>query len=113
MAFIIVIAGIAGLLWGTLFVLRGWLPGGCLALIVAASCFGHAFLQFDLGAPLTHGRLVLVLLLVASIVQRGLGRAESKPMMAVDSLVLPLAVVFAASTFTPEWRVSGPKDISP
>ena len=74
MSFIILIAGLAGLLWGTLFLLRGWLPAGCLTLIVAASCFGHAFVEFDLGPlPLTIDRVVLLVLLAAYVVQRRLG----------------------------------------
>jgi O-antigen ligase len=114
MTFLILIAGIAGLLWGTLFVLRGWLPAGCLAFIVAASCFGHAFVQFDLGPlPLTIDRLVLLLLLLAYLVQRRLGRAEPKPMAGVDYLVLLFAGLLGLSTFTHEWRMTSPGDISP
>jgi O-antigen ligase len=114
MAFLILIAGVAGLLWGTLFVLRGWLPAGCLAFIVAASCFGHAFVQFDLGpVPLTIDRLVLGLLLAAYVAQRRLGRADPKPMAGVDYLVLLFAGVLAISTFAHEWRLTSPNDISP
>ncbi len=114
MSFIILIAGIAGLLWGLLFILRGWLPAGCLALIVAASCFGHAFTDFSLGPlPLTIDRLVLLTLLVAYLVQRRLGRADPKPLAKVDWLVLMFVGVVAASTFTHDWHKSSPTDISP
>jgi O-antigen ligase len=114
MSFLILIAAVAALLWGTLFVLRGWLPAGCVAFLVAASCFGHAFLQFDLGPlPLTIDRLVLPLLLAAYLVQRRLGRAEPKPLAGADYCVLLFAGILGVSTFTHEWRVTSPGDISP
>lgn len=114
MNFLILIAGIVGLLWGMLFVLRGWLPAGCFAYIVAASCLGHAFVQFDLGPlPLTIDRLVLVLLVGAYFVQRRLGRVEPKTLTGVDCLVLLLAGTLTVSTFTHDWRITQAGDISP
>lgn len=114
MTAIILIAAIAGLVWGTLFVLRGSLVGGCLAVLLAACCFSHAFLEFDLGpVPLTLDRLALVLLVVAYVVQRWLGQADPKPLARVDVLVMLLACMLAVSTFSSEWRVAAPGDISP
>src|SRR5688500_8227950 len=49
MGLIILVVTLAGLVWGTLFILRGSLIGGCLAFLLSACCFSHTYLQFDLG----------------------------------------------------------------
>jgi O-antigen ligase len=114
MGLIILVVALAGLVWGTLFILRGSLIGGCLAFLLSACCLSHTYLQFDLGPlPLTIDRLVLVVLLAAYAVQRRLGMAEPKPWTRTDVLVLMLAAIFAISTFSHDWRVSRPGEISP
>ena len=114
MPFIIAIATLAGLVWGTWFLLRGSLLAGCLIFLVTACCFSHTFLEFDLGPlPLTLDRVAVVLLVGAYVVQRRLGTAEPKRLLTVDWLVLALAAVLAISTFTHDWRVSRPGEISP
>ena len=114
MTAIVLIAVIAATVWGMLFVLRGSLIGGCLAFLLAACCFSHTFLEFDLGPlPLTLDRIALVLLALAYLVQWRLGRTDPKPATGVDLLVLLLAGLLAASTFTSDWRVDAPGEISP
>jgi O-antigen ligase len=114
MSFIIAIATIAGLVWGTWFLLRGSLLAGCLIFLVTACCFSHTFLEFDLGPlPLTLDRVALVLLVGTYVVQRRQGTAEPKSLLTVDWLVLALAAVLAMSTFSHDWRVSRPGEISP
>jgi O-antigen ligase len=95
---VIIIAAVAAALWSTLYVLRGSLVAGCLLCVLVAACCGFEFLHFSLGPiPLTLDRLVLVLVVVAYVVQRRLGRAEPKPMGREDWLVAAFSVVLAAS----------------
>jgi O-antigen ligase len=114
MTFLILIASVVGIVWCSIFLLRGSLVSGCLGFLLAACCFSHTFLQFDLGPiPLTLDRLVLVVLVAAYLFQRKLGRADPKPMSAVDWLVAAFALVLVASTFASDWRIERPRQISP
>ena len=86
---IYLIAGIVALVWAAVYIWRGSLIGGCLAMMVTTACFGHRFFHFDLGpVPLTLDRLVLVVLVVAYLVQRRRGKTDPKPGQRTD-LVLP------------------------
>lgn len=116
MTAIVIIAGLAGILWATIFVLRGSLVGGCLVFLLVACCFGHKLLEFDLGpVPLTLDRAVLVVLVLAYLVRRWLGRtAPGAPGLAgVDLLVAIFAGLLAVSTFTHKWQVTNAEQISP
>ncbi len=91
MSAIIVIFSVAGLLWGTLLVARGDAIGACLAYLLAACCFGHAFVNFDLGpVPLTIDRLVFVLLVAIFVVQYRRSRADLKPLDSAEWLMVAL-----------------------
>ncbi len=104
MDFVYLIAGIAALIWGAVFALRGSLIAGCMALLVVAACFGPHFYSFRLGpVPLTLDRIVLVLLGVAFVVQRRLGRTEPKRLGRVDLLLLAFLGVLFASAFYGGW----------
>ena len=62
-----VIAGVVVVAWAAVVLLRGGLPGGCLAVLLAATCFGIDFYKVELGPlPLTADRLLLVLLVAQS-----------------------------------------------
>ncbi|MHB1035762.1 MAG: O-antigen ligase family protein [Pirellulales bacterium] len=114
MAVMLIIAGIAGLVWSTLFALRGSLVAGCLAFLLAGCCFGHPLVHFDLGSfPLTIDRLVLLLMVVAFVVQRRLGLLEPKPWTRADALLAAFLAILLVSTFAGDWRVSMPGQVSP
>ena len=96
---IYLIAALVALVWGTIFLVRGSLLGGCLAYLLATSCFGYDFAHFTWGpVPLSIDRLVLVVLLAAYVVQRGLGRTQRRPPERIDLLLAALLGVLAAST---------------
>jgi O-antigen ligase len=93
------IVAIALLIWGTIFVMRGSLVGGCLAFVIAASCFGYHFLNFDLGPiPLTVDRLVLAALLVIFVVHWRQGKTDRKPLEYVDILLAGFIGLLTIST---------------
>jgi O-antigen ligase len=112
MTAIIITAGIVALVWGTLLAVRGSLIAGCLTFLVLASCFGVHFLHFDMaGITLSIDRLFLVGLVGAYVVQWRLGRTQPKPLTIVDLTVFALIGVLLASTFTHDWRTSGPNQV--
>ena len=107
MTAIIVIASVVGLVWGTVFLMRGSLLGGCVAFLVATSCFSGTFFSFDAaGLTWSLDRFFLVTLVIAYFVQRRLGRTEGKPLSKVEYLLGIYFVMLIASTFTHDWRTS-------
>jgi O-antigen ligase len=104
MNFFTAIAILAGVVWSLAFALRGSMIGGCLVFIVLTCCFGHEFLNFDLGSiPLTLDRIWVILLAAMYVVQRGLRNTDPKPLAAADWLLAALIALITVSTF-----VSGP-----
>ena len=86
---IAVIAGIVGLIWGAVVFLRGGLLGGCLAVLLAGTCFSVPFFKIELGPlPLTADRVLLVLLVVQYVVWRRWGLADPKPLGKPEIILL-------------------------
>ena len=102
---------LAGLVWGTYLCMRGSLLGGCLLLLVMTCCFGVHFFQFDAGITFSLDRLLVAGLVGAYVVQRKLGRTESKPLSNADYLLGGLFGVLIVSMFTHDWRTVGPDDV--
>jgi O-antigen ligase len=114
MSFLIFIAVVVGLVWGTIYTLRGSLVAGCLAVVLVTYCFGHFFVNFDLGPlPLTLDRLAVGGLLAAFFVKLRFGTADPKPMTAADWLLAAFLGVLVVSTFTHSWRLARPGMVSP
>jgi O-antigen ligase len=122
MTFLLAIAAIVGLIWATVFLLRGSTVAGCLLFLLAGCCFGHHWLHFDLGPlPLTVDRLVLGAAPGAYIIQRQWRQTDSKPMQLVDWLLLAFVALLSVSTLfgdhpwhgtafdpvPPVWRLAG------
>ncbi len=100
MTFLLSVTILACAVWGLAFVLRGSLMAGCLTFLVLTCCFGHEFLNFDLGPiPLTLDRIWVVLLGVMYFVHRSTGRTDPKPIAAVDWILLCFIALITASTF--------------
>lgn len=114
MLMIVAIAVCAGLVWAALYLERGSLALGCVALLAVGYCFGHHFLNFDLGPlPLTIDRLMVAGLVVVYLVQRRLGVLRPRPLCWVDLALVGLAAVLAISTFTHDWHLDSPEKVSP
>ncbi len=101
-----VIAGIAVLIWGAVVFLRGGLLGGCLAVLVAGTCFSVPFYKTEGAVPLTADRLLLVLLVAQCLVWRRWGLAERKPLGKPEILLMALLAVLTASTFSHDWELN-------
>ncbi len=114
MELLVGIAAFVAFLWGCWFLTRGSLVAGCLLFLLATCCFGYPFLQLEAGPiSVTLDRLFIVFLAGMYVVQRGLRRADPKPLDTVDKLWLLFFGVLALSTFTHNWRNLPPGSVSP
>jgi O-antigen ligase len=110
---ILVIAAIAGFIWGLVIFLRGGLLGGCLIVLLAGTCFSVPFFKIELGpAPLTADRLLLVLLVVQYVFWRRWGLADPKPVGKQEIVLLLFLGVMVASTFTADFRALNYQPVS-
>ncbi|MBN2578995.1 MAG: O-antigen ligase family protein [Pirellulales bacterium] len=63
MEILILILGIAGIVWGAVLLRRGGLLAGCLLVMLAGACFSVPFFKLELGpVPLTADRVLLAAL---------------------------------------------------
>ncbi len=89
MELLVGIGVLVSVVWATVFALRGRLVDGCLVYLLVVSCFGHAFLSFDVsGAPLTLDRVVLLFVVCMYLVRRRLGRLPATTFSGADRLVV-------------------------
>lgn len=99
MEFLVLIAAVAAMLWGTLFVLRGSLFVGLILVLVLVSCFGHQFTHFDLGPiTLSLDRLAIVGIAGAYLFQRLSGRLERRPFATQDYVLFGFLGILSVST---------------
>lgn len=109
---ILIVAALAGLVWGTILLTRGSLVAGCLVYLVLACCFGVHFFSFEAGGTtLSLDRLFLVGLVAAYLVQWQLGKTDAKPLMKTDLVLLGMLGVFAVSAFTHDYRTTGKGEV--
>ncbi len=104
-AAILVLFGIAGLVW---FLAAGRhlsLAVACLMVLLVGVTFGHPFFNTDLGPlPITLDRGLWGLLMLSAVALWLLGRGQPKPLNRTDIVVLGLAVVLIFSTLSHDWR---------
>ncbi len=104
MEVVLLIAGLAGLAWGAVFLRRGNLLDGCLAVLLAIACFGHPFLQIPGPLPLTIDRLALLGAIGVCLVQRRLGWAPAVGWTRFDLLVAGWVLLLLVSMAYGQWR---------
>jgi len=105
MTAIIVIAGLAGLVWGAWLLVRGGLLAGALMVLLAGTCFGFPFFSLPAGpAPLTADRFLWVVLMAMYAVYRVRSWAEGRPMGKTEWLLAAFLGVLFVSTFTHDWH---------
>ena len=110
---LVIIAGLIGLVWGALVLLRGGLVAGCLLLLLAGTCFGFPFFSLPTGAiPLTADRFLWLVMLGQYVVWRRYGWADPKPLVAGDYLLGAFVAVLMASTFTHDWKAHNAQPVS-
>jgi hypothetical protein len=107
------IAGTVGLIWGLIVFLRGGLLGGCLAVLLAGTCFSVPFYKIELGpVPLTADRLLLVLLAMQYVFWRRFGLADPKPLQKPEIILLLFTAVMIFSTFRADWTEANYQPLS-
>lgn len=106
MTAIVLIASIAGLIWGLILASRGSLLLGCVLYLIAVCVFGPYFLSFDLaGITLSLDRLYFVGLVGAYVIQRHLGQTDPKPLGYIDLALFLFIGVLGLSAFTHDYHV--------
>jgi O-antigen ligase len=104
---IAVIAAVVAGIWGIVFFLRSGLLGGCLAVLLAGTCFGLPLVKIELGPlPLSIDRALLVLLVGEYLLWRRFGWVNPKPLGRPEIVLLLFTAVMVASTFSADWRAS-------
>src|SRR6187397_1298629 len=101
MSALVVIAACLGLVWGSIFLLRGSLVVGCLGVLLTICCFGYEFLHFE--PSLTLDRLLLAVVLATYIVQRSLGRNDPKSLTKADVVTLAFVGYLVVSMLASDW----------
>src|SRR5436305_7183380 len=102
---ILLVCTLAGALLVAALLVRGGVWAGCLAILLAASCFGHEFFFVPTyPIPLTADRALLLGLILQYVIHRRIGRNVPKPMRGADWPLLGLIGVVLLSTFTHDWR---------
>lgn len=76
-----------------------------LLVVLIGTTFGHSFFNISIGPlPLTIDRVLLALLLLASLALWKMGRNEPKPFNRTDIVVLLLTALLIASTLLHDWQ---------
>ena len=106
MTAIIVIAGLAALVWGSLLLIRGGLLAGAMMVLLAGTCFGYPFFHLPGGPlPITADRFLWAVLMAQYAVWRVHGWADAKPLSRSEWLLGGLLGVLFLSTITHDWSV--------
>ena len=109
MTAIIAIAALVGLVWGGILLARGSLLLWCVAFLVATCCFGYHLFTSALGPlPITIDRIAAGVAVLAYIVQRRLGRADPKPFMRADWLLVAFTTLLILSTLSVDFLAAKP-----
>ena len=108
-----IISAAIGLVWGGVILRRSGLLGGCLALVLLASCFGYDFYHFQLGTlPLTSDRIVLALLSGCYIASRVWGWTSSPRIDWLDALFGGFLAMLTINTLAHNWRIDGAQPLA-
>jgi len=110
---IIVVAIVAGLIWGIIYFARGGLLAGGLAVLLAGICFSVPFYKFELGPiPLTADRLLLIILVMQYAVYRRWEHTDPKPVGKPEILLLVFLAYMLFSTFRAHWQLNNYQPVS-
>jgi O-antigen ligase len=113
MDIMLVIAGLIGLLWGGVVLLRGGLMAGSLLVLLAGTCFGYPFFNIPGGPiPITLDRALFGVLLVQLVVWWRSGRTNSTPIVKSDLVAALFMFALLASVFMHDWRVNNSQPLS-
>jgi O-antigen ligase len=111
--FMLTIGALVALFWLGVVFLRGGLIGGCLAVLLAGSCFGHPFFNVSTGLlPLTADRLLLVVLLTQYVVYRHWGWTDPKPLAKADFVLGAFIVLLLLSTLAHDFQANNARPLS-
>jgi O-antigen ligase len=104
MEIIVIVFGIAGLIWGAILLRRGGLLAGCMAVMLAGACFSVEFFKVALGPlPLTADRILLIVLVGQYLIWRRWGWTDPKPLGKPEILLCLFTGMMVAGTFSTDY----------
>jgi hypothetical protein len=113
MEIVVVIFGIAGLVWGILLLRRGGLLAGCLAVMLAGACFSVEFFKIVIGpVPVTADRVLLIVLVGQYLIWRRWGWADPKPLGKPEILLCLFTGMMVVSTFSYDYTFANYQPLS-
>jgi O-antigen ligase len=105
MLLIALMTAAAGLIWLMLLMRAAGVYGGCLILLVLASCFGYDFYNVKMGPlPLTTDRVMIGILSGMYVVRRALQLTHAKPLDKGDLLFVAFLLTMVVNTLLHDWR---------
>jgi O-antigen ligase len=105
---LVLIVAVALLVWGAVVFFRGGLLGGCLAFLLAATCFGPDFAGWEVGPlRLSLDRVLWPVLIFQYLVWHWRGWDDPKPLRPPDVALFALVGYLALRTFTSDWQADG------
>ena len=109
MQFLIFVAWILAIIWGTLWAARGSVVLGSAVYLIVSSILGPQFFSFELGGiTMSLDRLILPALLVAYFAQRFVShRRIDWRFSRIDWVLLGFLALLLASAFGHDWRRTG------
>lgn len=108
MTALLVIAAAVALVWGAVFFRQTGLVGGGLAVLLAGTCFGHAFFHANFGPlPVTLDRVLLGIVVALYLLLVAWGCLERRGVDAQDLVLLGFMLFLMLSTITHDWRSHG------
>ncbi len=107
------IGALIALVWGLVILRYGGLLAGCLAVLLAVSCFGVDYFSVRVGGiPLSIDRLLWLVLCGQYLVFRRWGRTEPQPMTVADWTLLAFVGTMVFSTFTADWQAANHQPVA-
>ncbi len=106
MDFLVLLFGLALLVWAILLLRQGGLLAGSLVVLLAGICFGHPYFNISVGPlPVTLDRILLAGLFALTIVWRACGWTQPLRWTRADVALVALFGVLAASMATHDWHI--------
>ena len=104
---ILTISILAALIWGVLFLVRGGLIAGCLAVLIAGSCLSTSLFEIPVKPmPITLDRVLWAVLMAQYVLWRRFGKTNPKPFTIVDGLLAAMIVWLVVGCMTHSGEVS-------
>lgn len=105
---LVVVLVTVALVWGSVYLRYTGLLGGCVAVLLCGSIFGHSF--FHVG-PWTSDRILVIGLVAGYAIWRYRGELDPKILARGDAILVLFLAVLLLSTFSHDWKAQSAKPV--